>query len=68
MRNKIRTLLDSRGLHLKYTKRIRMVLTVNIFAIQKVLSEGVQMMFFFVVVDEGIEDPNITINGPSSAR
>ena len=67
MRNKIRTLLNSRGLHLKFTKRIRMVLTVNTFAIQKVLSEGVQMMFFFVV-DEGIEDPNITLNGPSSAR
>ena len=24
--------------------------------------------FFFKKVDEGIEDPNVTINGPSSAR
>ena len=24
--------------------------------------------FSFFLVDEGIEDPNITINGPSSAR
>ena len=31
--------------------------------IQKVLSEGVQ-----ILVDDGIEDPNTTINGPSSAR
>ena len=33
---------------------------------QKVLSEGVQIFFF--LVDEGIEDPNTTVNGPSSAR
>ena len=33
--------------------------------IQKVLSDGVQMIT--VLVDEGIEDPIITINGPSSA-
>ena len=33
--------------------------------IQKVLSEGVQKFAFFFLIDEGIEDPNVTINGPS---
>ena len=41
--------------------------------IQKVLSERVQRskfvtVFVFFLVDEGIEDPNTAINGPSSAR
>ena len=33
--------------------------------IQKVLSEGVQFCF---LVDEGIEDPNTVINGPSACQ
>ena len=36
--------------------------------IQKVLSEGVQIWYLFFFVDEGIDDPNITIYGPSPAR
>ena len=36
--------------------------------IQKILLEGVQLKCsFFNVVDEGWEDPNTTISGPSSA-
>ena len=35
--------------------------------IQKVLSEGSKFDNFFIV-DEGIEDPNTTINVPSSVR
>ena len=35
--------------------------------IQKVLSEGVHLITFSLV-DEVIEDPNITINGTSSTR
>ena len=66
MRNKIRTLLNSRGLHLKYTKRIRMVLTEYFCHPVSVVRGGPNDVFF--VVNEGIEDPNITINGPSSAR
>ena len=34
--------------------------------IQKVLSEGVKFDNVFFLVDEVIENPNITINGPSS--
>ena len=38
--------------------------------IQKVLSEGVQGLNFgnFFLVDEGMEDTNVTINGPSWSR
>ena len=41
--------------------------------IQKVLSEGskfdnVSFLFYFFLIDDGIEDPNTTINGPPSAR
>ena len=36
--------------------------------IQKVLSEGVKLLFFFFLVDEGREDPKNTKSGPSSAR
>ena len=36
--------------------------------IQKVLSEGSKFDNVCFLVDEGIEDPNVTINGPSSAR
>ena len=31
------------------------------------MSEGVQILYIFFV-DEGTEDPNTAINGPSSAR
>ena len=34
----------------------------------RVLSEGDKFIFFIFLVDEGIENPYITINGPSSAR
>ena len=36
--------------------------------IQKVLPAGGPNLKTFILVDEGIEDPNITINGSSSAR
>ena len=39
--------------------------------IQEVLSEGVQLSQSFIIiflVDEGREDPNTIISGPSSAR
>ena len=36
--------------------------------IQKVLSDRVQIRRRFSLVDEGIDDPNTTINGPPSAR
>ena len=46
-----------------------LVYTVYVARIQKILSEGVQiskitLLFFCFLVDEGIDDPNTTINGP----
>ena len=40
---------------------------LNHARIQKILSEGVQLLRFFLV-DESWEDPNTTLCGPSSAR
>ena len=56
---KIRKLLKARCLHLKKTH----TLGVDF----EYLRHSESMVTFFFV-DEGIEDPNITINGPSSAR
>ena len=36
--------------------------------VQKVLSKGVPNLITFFSVDEGIEDPNSRLNGPSSAH
>ena len=36
--------------------------------IQKSLSEGSNFEYIFFLLDEGIDDPNATMNGPSSAR
>ena len=41
---------------------------INIRGSRKFCQKCPNLITFFLVVDEGIEDTNITINGPSSAR
>ena len=48
--------------------RFKMNLVLLSRADPEILSEGGPNFITFFLVDEGIHDPNITINGPSSAH
>ena len=56
----------------KFTRNSISILIAHMGGSRKFCQRGSKFdklnIFFFYLVDEGIEDPNIAINGPSSAN